>query len=227
MSVEQKWSQTVAKTWDENAKTWDERSISMWDHGSRKDIIPFLEKYLEKDSKVIDVGCGSGYGTYKLHEAGFKATGIDVSPKMIDLAKEQFSEDAIRYFTCDMSELAERAENYDAALVINVFEWTENPQAALQHLHTILNDKGYVCITIFGPTAGPRQHSYPRLIGEDVIFNTIMPWEFERLTTRCGFSIVDEYGVYKKELTNEIIEKLSKELQQAVSFMWVYILQKQ
>ena len=38
---------------------------------------------------------------------------------------------------------------------------------------------------------------------------------------------MDEYGVYKKEVTDDIVEKLSKELQQALSFMWVYILQKQ
>lgn len=227
MSVEQKWNQTVAETWDNNAQSWDERSVHMWDYGSRKDIIPFMGKYLKEGSTVIDVGCGSGYGTYKLHEAGFKATGIDISPKMIELANQQFIDQDIRYETCDMGELVKKKETYDGALVINVFEWTENPQEALQQLHTMVNEQGYVCITIFGPTAGPRQYSYPRLVGEDVIFNTIMPWEFERLATESNFSIMDEYGVYKKEVTDDIVEKLSKELQQALSFMWVYILQKQ
>lgn len=227
MSKEQIWDETVQKTWDSNAKSWDARSVKMWDGGSRQDIIPFMKKYLPNGSKVIDVGCGSGYGTYKLYEAGFDATGIDISEKMIELAKEQFSQEDIEYFPCNMSDLVNRDAKYDGALVINVFEWTADPKQELKNLHTILRDEGYLCISIFGPTAGPRQHSYPRLQGEDVIFNTVMPWEFEQLAEENGFSLIDDYGVYKKGVTEEMTESLSKELLQALSFMWVYMLQKQ
>src|SRR5699024_8885532 len=205
------------KTWDKNAKSWDARSGKMWDGGSRQEIIPFMKQYVTEGSSVIDIGCGSGYGTYKLYEAGFNATGIDLSPNMIELAKEHFPQEEINYFTCSMSELVNEKERYDGALVINVFEWTEDPQKELRNLHTILNDGGYLCISIFGPTAGPRQRSYPRLRGEKVIFNTIMPWEFEQLVTENGFALIDDYGVYKQGVTNEMTEELSKELKQALS----------
>lgn len=227
MSNSESWRQTVARTWDENARSWDERSVNMWENGSRKDIIPFVEKYFAEGSKVIDIGCGSGYGTFKLHKAGFDATGIDLSSNMIELAKGRLPNNEVNYFTCDLDELVVRREKYDAALIVNVFEWMEDSLKALGNLHTILNEKGYVCMTIFGPTAGPRQRSYPRLIGEQTIFNTIMPWEFEQLAVDNRFTIIDEYGIYKKAVTNDMVEKLPKELQQALSFMWVYILQKQ
>ncbi|HLR70667.1 MAG TPA: class I SAM-dependent methyltransferase [Pseudogracilibacillus sp.] len=227
MTTRGKWDQHVKKTWDKNAKSWDARSEKMWDGGSRQDIIPFMKQYLSEGSSVIDIGCGSGYGTYKLYEAGFNATGTDLSSNMIELAKKHFPQEEINYFTCSMSELVNEKERYDGALVINVFEWTEDPQNELRNLHTVLNDDGYLCISIFGPTAGPRHHSYPRLRGEKVIFNTIMPWEFEQLASENGFSLVDDYGVYKQGVTDEMTEKLSKELQQALSFMWIYILQKQ
>src|SRR5690625_5285509 len=102
MAKEKEWDQTVQKTWDKNAKAWDARSVQMWDGGSRENIIPFMKKYVPVGSKVIDIGCGSGYGTYKLYEAGFVATGIDLSEKMIELAKEQFPQEDINYFTCNM-----------------------------------------------------------------------------------------------------------------------------
>lgn len=227
MNSRKTWDQTVEETWNKNAAAWDERSVRMWDGGSRRDIIPFMERYVAAGSKVIDIGCGSGYGTYKLYEAGYDATGIDISKNMVDLANKHFPQKEINYVACSMSDLVYRKETYEGALVVNVFEWFENPQEELRNLHNILNKDGYLCITIFGPTAGPRQHSYPRLLGVEAVFNTVMPWEFEKLATSNGFSLIDDYGVYREGVTDDIIGKLPKELQQALSFMWIYMLQKE
>ena len=41
-----------------------------------------FEQYVKK-AKVLDVGCGDGYGTYKLSRAGYKAVGVDLSEVMI------------------------------------------------------------------------------------------------------------------------------------------------
>lgn len=226
MSKDVTWDHVVKKSWNNLADSWDARSIKMWDHGSRKNIIRFMEKHLSKQDRVIDIGCGSGYGTYKLQQAGFQATGIDLSDKMIQLAKEQFTDKDITYFQCNMKELAEREERYDGALTVNVLEWVDEPAAALRNLHDILVDGGYLCAGILGPTAGPRANSYRRLYGEEVILNTMMPWEFSQLATENGFSLVDEYGVFKKEIKSEEIAHLPRDLQQALSFMWIFMFQK-
>lgn len=220
------WEERVQKTWNRQAKAWDERSVKMWDEGSRKDLIPRLQKYLPARKRVIDIGCGSGYGTYKLYQAGYQAIGVDLSDQMVELAKSHFPKEEVTFYKADLSELPKWKESYDGALVVNVFEWTKDPLTALKNLEKILNNQGYLCITIFGPTAGPRQNSFPRLLGEEVIFNTVMPWEFEQMLKETSFTLVDEYGVYKKGVTEAINKKLSKELKQALSFMWVYILQK-
>lgn len=227
MEKGEQWDHTLKKSWNNLAESWDARSIKMWDQGSRSDIIPFIEKHLSAQSRVIDIGCGSGYGTYKLQQAGFQATGIDLSDKMIQLANEQFADNAITYFQCNMNELVEREERYDGALTINVLEWTESPATALRELREILVDGGCLCAGILGPTAGPRANSYRRLYGEEVILNTMMPWEFSQLATENGFSLIDQYGVFKKEVKSDDIAHLPINLQQALSFMWVFMLQKQ
>jgi len=48
--------------------------------------IPHVDKPIE----VIDVGCGIGYGTNMLKEAGFKVNGIDLNQQSVTLAKENF-----------------------------------------------------------------------------------------------------------------------------------------
>ncbi len=52
-------------------------------------IIPFFEQYVKKEAQVLDVGCGDGYGTYKLSRAGYKAVGVDISEVMIQKGKER------------------------------------------------------------------------------------------------------------------------------------------
>ena len=38
---------------------------------------------MKKEAQVLDVGCGDGYGIYKLSRAGYKAVGVDLSEVMI------------------------------------------------------------------------------------------------------------------------------------------------
>ena len=42
-----------------------------------------FEQYVKKEAEVLDVGCGDGYGTYKLSRTGYKAVGVDISEVMI------------------------------------------------------------------------------------------------------------------------------------------------
>jgi SAM-dependent methyltransferase len=40
--------------------------------------------------RVADVGCGPGYVTSYLHDAGAEAFGIDLSPEMVDIARRDY-----------------------------------------------------------------------------------------------------------------------------------------
>src|SRR5690625_2293365 len=114
----------------------------------------------------------------------------------------------------------------DGILAINVLEWTETPFTGLSELKRILVTNGLLCIGILGPTAGPRANSYPRVYGEKVILNTMMPWEFSQLAAENGFKLIDHFGVFKKEVNKQEISHLPLKLQQALSFMWVFLMKK-
>ena len=80
------WHESAEKKWDSSAEFWNQNSQEMWDSGSRSTIIPFLSSTW-KEAQVLDVGCGDGYGTYKLSGAGYKAVGVDLSEVMIQKVK--------------------------------------------------------------------------------------------------------------------------------------------
>ncbi|SHG08765.1 class I SAM-dependent methyltransferase [Ornithinibacillus halophilus] len=218
------WKEEAKDQWDNRASFWNSRSQSMWEHGSRKDIISFIKQHIISGHRVLDVGCGDGYGSYRLQQAGYEVTGVDLSPKMIVKAKEQFND--IEFFQADVGELPFESKSYDGIMTINVLEWTEIPAMALKELSRVLKDDGLLCAGILGPTAGPRSTSYPKVYGKETISNSMMPWEFQKLASDLNFEYIDGFGVYKKGVTNSHTNGLSTELQQALSFMWVFMLKK-
>jgi ubiquinone/menaquinone biosynthesis C-methylase UbiE len=218
------WEKAAKKQWDQTAQFWNERSKQMWDEGSRKDIIPFLDKHLNQGATILDVGCGDGYGTFKLHNLGYRVRGIDLSAEMIAKAKERLQ--AIPFQQADVVNLPLESETVDAVLCINVLEWVEVPALALKEIRRILKSDGLVCVGILGPTAGPRGNDYRKVYGEQTICNSMMPWEFGKLAKEMKFEVVNGFGVYKEGIQAHHHEGLSQDLKQALSFMWVFLLQK-
>lgn len=220
------WRKEAEAQWDNRAAFWNERSKNMWDNGSRKDIVPFIEKHLEKGSKILDIGCGDGYGSYKLHQLGYDVTGMDLSNEMISRAKQRLHKEEIKFMQGDVGELPFAANSSDGIMAINVLEWTEFPENALVELHRVLKKDGLLCIGVLGPTAGPRTNSYPRLKGEEAICNTMMPWEFQKLASENNLQYVDGFGVYKEGVKEQHYKNLPLDLKQALTFLWVFMLRK-
>lgn len=58
--------------------------IGLWE--SERSV---FNKYLNKDDRILDLGCGTGRTTFHLHNLGYEQIiGTDLTPAMIDRAKE-------------------------------------------------------------------------------------------------------------------------------------------
>ena len=141
----------------------------------------------------------------KLAVAGYQVTGVDLSPSMIRSAREKSSDQPdLSFIEGSLMNLPFDDGEFDAAMAINSLEWTED----------------------LGPTAAPRQNSFRRLYGEKVIMNTMQIWEFEKMALENGWQLIAEDGTGKRGIDEGRLAGLSKELQQALSFLWVFILKK-
>jgi ubiquinone/menaquinone biosynthesis C-methylase UbiE len=220
------WHKEAERQWDERAEFWHQSSEEMWERGSRKTVIPFIASYIPKGSNIVDLGCGDGYGAWKLAKAGYEVTGVDLSVEMIEKAKARGENEQLRFVQGDLTKLPFADETFAGAMAINSLEWTERPLEALEEAKRVLKRGGYFCAGILGPTAAPRVNSYPRLYGKPVICNTMMPWEFEQLAKENGWEIIDGQGVYKRGVSENLIGSLPTELKQALTFMWIFMMQK-
>jgi len=220
------WHEEAKMKWDASAKSWAANSREMWDEGSRKSIIPFFVEHIPA-GKVVDLGCGDGYGSLKLARAGFQVIGLDLSQEMITEAAEKTkNQDNLSFIQGDLTALPFETEEVDSIMAINSIEWTERPIDALKEIKRILKPCGYGCFAILGPTAGPRANSYPRLYDKKVIMNTMQAWEFRQLAEEDGWELIAETGVPKQGVDYTKLAHLSKDLKQALSFMWLFVFRK-
>jgi SAM-dependent methyltransferase len=222
------WHEACETHWNNMSDHWQANSQEMWETGSRKTILPVLTGYISPEKgPVLDAGCGDGYGSMKLAELGFDVTGLDISEEMIKKAHDRIRPELALSFTkADLRELPFPPHTFQAIMAINVIEWTDTPRELLLSLPDYLQPNGVLALGILGPTAAPRQHGYRRLYGEPVVINTMMPWECERLLVESGYEIFHQEGVYKRGVTKEMIQALSPELRQAVSFLWMFYARK-
>lgn len=222
------WHRQAKEKWDNMADFWHQNSRDMWDAGSRKTIIPLFKRFAvaDRSNSVLDAGCGDGYGSYKLYQAGYKVIGVDLSEEMIKTAKFRGENEFLQFQQADLTKLPFGDQSFSAILSINAVEWVEHPLNALNELQRVLKKGGLLCLGILGPTAAPRENSYRRLYGEEVVCNTMMPWECARLCEENGWTVVYGEGVYKEGVTEDMVTRLSQELRQSLTFMWLFILKR-
>jgi ubiquinone/menaquinone biosynthesis C-methylase UbiE len=77
----------TARFWDAQARTFDDEP----DHGLRNPARDAWREMLrsvlpEPPADVVDLGCGTGSLAVLLSEEGYRVTGIDLSPKMLERA---------------------------------------------------------------------------------------------------------------------------------------------
>jgi len=87
----------VRKLWDDQAATFDEEA----DHGLRDPAVRaawaalLLPLMPTAPATVADLGCGTGSLALLMAEAGHHVQGVDVSPRMIDVARQKAATAAV------------------------------------------------------------------------------------------------------------------------------------
>lgn len=93
MDFEKMWqAEAKGKEIDDPQKFWDLRAEEFNELGKKpqNDIVDYLKQkgVIFEGAKVLDIGCGAGRHSTAFLEYGAQVTGIDISPSMIEFAKE-------------------------------------------------------------------------------------------------------------------------------------------
>ncbi len=134
--------------------------------GERNGLVKRItEKFLKKQTKVFEGGCGIGQNVYGLSKWGYEASGVDFAEDVIKRAKECFPN--LRISVEDVRRLDYPNECFDGYWSLGVIEhFTEGYEAIIKEAGRVLKKGGYIFLTF--PWMSPlrkfkaKMNLYPR-----------------------------------------------------------------
>jgi SAM-dependent methyltransferase len=170
---------------------------------------------LEPGARILDVGCGSGWLCEYFARFGYEVTGIDISPALIELARERLQrvpfavdhETELRYrFVIHDIENAPLKETFDAIVCYDALHHFENERAVLANLASML-DYGGQLFVLEGerPPAGSATEEELRSVMRE--YQTLeSPFDRDYLLSLLqenGFAIAGDYiginGLFERD----------------------------
>lgn len=128
------------------AKEWSNQSAIDYYSENRheiSDLYPsetiFLPRVLFPGAKVLDVGCASGgfFNIMRSYEPHIEYTGVDLSERAVELAKERYPE--ATFIVTEGFELFFANNTFDVVHCTSVFNNEPNYQAMLQEMYRVSN----------------------------------------------------------------------------------------
>ena len=101
------------------------------------------------DETVLDVGCGTGNLTGALLarlSASGRVVAVDISPRMIEVARDKVRDERVEWHTVDASRLPLSAEHCDRVFCFSVWPHFEDPGAAAIEFRRVLKPGGQLHI---------------------------------------------------------------------------------
>ena len=137
----------------------------------------FVLNYLKKSNSVLDVPCGTGYGTSLLSSKAFSVCGLDNYTKAIEHSKEFFQLKNNHFFVGNMQNMMpvfQDNAHFDVIVSFEGVEHIKRPKKFLKEVSRLLKEEGLFII------------STPRKLHGN-------PYHFEEYSFKSFISLLSSY----------------------------------
>jgi SAM-dependent methyltransferase len=140
--------------YDQTAAGWSRRQpTSLSDFTARPHVLGLCEPVAGR--RVLDLGCGEGYCSRALAQRGAQVLGLDLSGRMIELARGAEAREplGIRYDTADAAGVDLGAGSFDLVLAVFLFNYLDVAQTRLTmaNVHRMLGPGGHFVFAVPHP----------------------------------------------------------------------------
>lgn len=131
---------------------------------------PYLTEfisYLPQNPRILDLCCGAGYESMRMHRLGADVIGLDFSEESIRIARERNPN--IRFIVEDMLNDYSVLGKFDGCAVIAglVHLPNEKLEKAFEMINKVLNYSGFLFIVVRDGIGKSSKSSYTLIDGED------------------------------------------------------------
>jgi demethylmenaquinone methyltransferase/2-methoxy-6-polyprenyl-1,4-benzoquinol methylase len=160
---------------------YDEVNSFIWTEDQRDQALNLLD--IERDDRVLDVGCGTGFATEGLLEHVETVHGLDQSDGQLQRAWNKFGRHGpVRFFRGDAERLPFKDDSFDVVWSSGSIEYWPDPVAGLSECRRVARPGGQVLIV--GPNY-PSNPVFQRLA--DAIMLFYGPEEADRMFEEAGY----------------------------------------
>ncbi|SDZ93575.1 demethylmenaquinone methyltransferase / 2-methoxy-6-polyprenyl-1,4-benzoquinol methylase [Haloplanus vescus] len=166
------------------SKVYDQVNPFIWNEEMRAEALELLA--LDPDDRVLDVGCGTGFGTEGLLQYSDDVHGLDQSIHQMEKAFEKFGKtDEVNFYRGDAERLPFADDSFDAVWSSGSIEYWPNPVDALAEFRRVVKPGGSVLVV--GPNY-PSSSLFQRLADAIMLFYDEA--EADRMFAEAGFDDV-------------------------------------
>ena len=148
------------KLWGQRPKDWSEvqekTGLAGYDF-----VLNYLS--LPPSTKLLDVGCGSGYFCKLAADRQIDVTGMDATPELIAEAKKRIS--GTKFLVGEMEELTFEDQSFDVVCGFNSFQYALNIPIAIKESKRVLKNGGKIAVMIWGNKEDCEAATYLKAIG--------------------------------------------------------------
>ncbi|WP_276301835.1 methyltransferase domain-containing protein [Halorussus lipolyticus] len=167
------------------SKVYDRVNPFIWNEEMRDEALSMLD--IEDGDRVLDVGCGTGFGTEGLVRHSDDVHGLDQSVHQLEQAFEKFGDDdRVRFHRGDAERLPFADDAFDVLWSSGSIEYWPNPVAALREFRRAVEPGGQVLVV--GPDS-PKNSVFERVADAIMLFYD--EEEADRMFTEAGFDDVE------------------------------------
>ena len=132
------------------SRIYDRINPFVWNEAMRAEALEWLD--LDADDRVLDVGCGTGFGTEGLLEHTEHVHGVDQSPHQLSKAFGKFGKRGpVQFYKGDAERLPFADDAFDVVWSSGSIEYWPNPVDGLAECRRVTKPGGQVLIV--GPDA--------------------------------------------------------------------------
>lgn len=146
-----------------------------------------VNKFIKK-GKILEVGCSTGLMLSLFQKKGFDITGVEISKKAAEIAKER----GVKVFELPFEKI-KFSEKYNLVIFNHTLEHLKDPLKALEKAKSILTPKGYILMDLpnfDSPLAKFWKKRWEHLLPDEHLWH-FTPKSFQVLFKKMDFKILE------------------------------------
>ncbi len=165
---------------------YDRINPFIWTEEMRAEAVRLLD--ITDSDRVLDVGCGTGFGTAGLLQVTDDVVGIDQSPEQLARARVKLDHTPAQFMLGDAERLPYEDDTFDVVWSSGSIEYWPRPEATLRELGRVCRAGGQVLVV--GPNA-PKNRILRGIADRIMLFYD--EEEAESMFREAGFDRIEHH----------------------------------